>query len=135
MAKAVLREARTLGKSRAELGATRGKTYEDADVAWCKKHLPLDKQRWRVTAHDRHDAPINRGLTQDFTADSTAAVRSYARALIEQGSVAVYCDYEAYGWSRYRNEMTYLGIYQEVYEPEDTRPGASRLVGGDAGWR
>ncbi len=59
--------------------------FQDADWSWVRKQLPLEKLRITVGAHRAQDQPADHSLHQEFTGDSLAAARSYAKKLVSDG--------------------------------------------------
>jgi hypothetical protein len=65
----------------------RGKQYwQDANWAWFRKNSKPEELEIVVTAWPKHDAGPDDGLRQEFTADSAAAARTYARKLVADGT-------------------------------------------------
>jgi hypothetical protein len=98
----------------------KARAWQDADWKWIRKNVPADKLRIEVVAWPREHEGSDRALTQEFTADSEAAARSYAKTLVEDGTALltnVNKQVWLHAWSPRDPEGWYSAEY-ESYERE-----------------
>lgn len=116
--KAVLRSSRSY-HSRGEFGGRGLSSFETADLAWVKKHVPASKIEVVVRAYRSMTEPADRGLTQVFLISDLKGARQYAKALIEDRiAVASSVYVMAPGWPLHRRsyEPEMISVLSEDYE-------------------